>query len=131
MHIDQHMETEQTKQCQEFAPLSVIKEICVVPFLTVTFWGHGEMSLDYRHKKQCSLKPLLLFYRMFKVVLHFFPFYCVTASAGVSVAHFCITLAGVHAVLDVLTELCRQLRGSMPLRCPCLLHAQLPMASRR
>lgn len=28
MHIDQHMETEQTKQCQEFAPLSVIRDLC-------------------------------------------------------------------------------------------------------
>lgn len=43
-------------------------------------FGAQTNVLDYRRKEQCSLKPLLLFYRMFKVVWHFFPFYCVTAS---------------------------------------------------
>lgn len=73
------METEQAEQCQQFAPLSVTKEIYVVPFIMLTLWGHREMSLDYRHEERCSLKPLLLLYGMFKVVLDFFPFYCVTA----------------------------------------------------
>lgn len=43
----------------------------------VTFWGHTEMSPDYRHEHRCSLKLVFLFSRIFKVALHSLPFCCV------------------------------------------------------
>lgn len=75
----------------------------------VTFWGHTEMSPDYRHEHRCSLKLVFLFSRIVEVALHSLPFCCVMTytKQRMRMSHHChINLISCTPVLSQPNGLC-------------------------
>lgn len=75
MHFDQHVKTKEMEQCQEFCSSFCDKRFMgsLLVNMATQSWEVQKCHriTDVKH----SLKLSLLFCRIFKVVLHFFPLY--------------------------------------------------------
>lgn len=73
MHFDQHMKTKQTEQRQELCSSFCDKRFMWFLLLSMVTHCRDVQKCHWITDVKHTLKLLLLFYRTFKVVLHFFP----------------------------------------------------------